>query len=110
MSDSQPRRDSGEFDETISEQDILKVFDAADEPFLTAGEIAQRLPVSRQAVNYRLSQMADRGLVGRKDVGARAVGWWAEVAPEPLETDVPDYEDAEPVSQSNMKDRLGLDG
>lgn len=65
----------------ISEQDILKVFDAADEPFLTASEIADELPVSRQAVNYRLDSMHEKGLVGKKKTGARAVGWWAEVAP-----------------------------
>lgn len=65
----------------ISEQDILKVFDAADEPFLTATEIANEMPVSRQAVNYRLETMHDKGTVGRKKTGARSVGWWAEVAP-----------------------------
>lgn len=110
MSDSQPRGESGEFEETVSEQDILKVFDAADEPFLTASEVAQRLPVSRQAVNYRLNEMAAKGLVGRKDVGARAVGWWAEVAPEPVDSDVPEYEDADRTSQSELKERLGMDG
>ena len=26
--------------------------------------------------------MAEKGLVSRKKLGARAVGWWAEVAPE----------------------------
>ena len=66
----------------ISEQDILKVFDAADEPFLTASEIADELPVSRQAVNYRLDAMLEKNLVGKKKTGARSVGWWAEVAPE----------------------------
>lgn len=110
MSDSQPRGDSGEFEGKVSDQDVLKVFDAADEPFLTASEIAERLPVSRQAVNYRLNRMHDDGIVGKKKVGARAVGWWAKVAPEPAESDVPDYEEAEPISQAEMKERLGLDG
>lgn len=68
--------------EKISEQDILKVFDNADEPFLTASEIAAELPVSRQAINYRLEQMREKDLVGKKKTGARAVGWWAKVAPE----------------------------
>lgn len=65
----------------ISEQDILKVFDAANEPFLTASEIANEMPVSRQAVNYRLETMHKKGSVGRKKTGARSVGWWAEVGP-----------------------------
>jgi predicted transcriptional regulator len=68
-------------DKKTSEQDILKVFDATDEAFLTASEIAEELPVSRQAVNYRLKQMHEKGLVERKKAGAHAVGWWAEVAP-----------------------------
>jgi predicted ArsR family transcriptional regulator len=67
--------------EKISDQDILKVFDNTDDPFLTASEIADQLPVSRQAVNYRLDRMHEEGLVGRKKTGARAVGWWAKVAP-----------------------------
>ena len=65
----------------ISEQDILKVFDAAEEPFLTSSEIADELPVSRQAVNYRLEKMHENGDVGKKKTGARSVGWWATVAP-----------------------------
>jgi predicted ArsR family transcriptional regulator len=67
--------------EKITDQDILKVFDNTDDPFLTAGEIADQLPVSRQAVNYRLDRMHEEGVVDRKKTGARAVGWWAKVAP-----------------------------
>jgi len=40
----------GEFVEKVTEQDILEVFDATDDPFLTASEIAEQLPVSRQVV------------------------------------------------------------
>lgn len=60
---------------------MLLVFDAADEPFLTTAEVAEGLPVSRDAVYRRLETMRERGLVGKKKAGARAVGWWAEVAP-----------------------------
>ena len=35
-----------------------------------------------EAVRNRLETMAEAGLVSRKKLGARAVGWWAEVAPE----------------------------
>lgn len=66
----------------ITDQDILKVFDNADEPVLTASEIAKALPVTRQAINYRLNRMHEDGLVDRKDAGARSVVWWATVAPE----------------------------
>lgn len=69
-------------DEQITEQDILKVFDASPDPFLTAPEIAAELPVTRQAVNYRLDRMREKGLVEKKTTGARSVGWWALVGPE----------------------------
>jgi DNA-binding HxlR family transcriptional regulator len=81
MAENQPRGEGGEFGEKVTEQDILRVFDAADEPFLTATEIAGGLPVSRQAVTQRLAQMEEKELVGRKEVGSRAVGWWAKVGP-----------------------------
>jgi len=61
--------------EKISEQDILKVFDVTDDPFLTATEIADQLPVSRQAVNYRLEKMFEKGKVNKKKTGpGRSVG------------------------------------
>ena len=75
------RRKSGEFSEEVSDNDVLKVFDAADAPFLTAGEIADALPLSQSGANYRLNKMRERGLVDRKETGARSVGWWATVAP-----------------------------
>jgi hypothetical protein len=68
-------------DKKISEQDILRIFDQSTDPFMTASEIAEQLPVTVQAVNYRLNQMHEDDLVGKKPTGASAVGWWAEVAP-----------------------------
>ena len=81
MSENQPRDEGGEFGEKVTEQDILKVFDATDDPFLTASEIANQLPVSRQAVHHRLEQMCEKALVDKKKTCARGAGWWASVAP-----------------------------
>lgn len=79
---SNRRRDeSGRFAEEVSDQEILKLFDAVDEAFLTAPEIADRFGVSRQAVNNRLKRMEADGLLESKKAGASAVGWWATVAP-----------------------------
>jgi predicted ArsR family transcriptional regulator len=75
------RDEHGQFTETVTEQDILKVFDRADAPFLTATELANELSISRQAANYRLKQMHEEDNVGRKQTGARSVGWWATIAP-----------------------------
>lgn len=61
---------------TVSDDAILDQFRKADDPFLTAGEIANGLPIERDTVNYRLKLLLDDERVGRKKVGARAVGWW----------------------------------
>lgn len=75
------RDDSGEYAPRVSDNEILKVFDRADAPFLTSGEVADDLPISRSAVNHRLNGMHEKNLVDRKQTGARSVGWWATVAP-----------------------------
>ena len=84
---SQGRDDAGRFEETVTEQEILKVFDYEDDPVLTAPEVAEGLrrfgkEITPEGVRNRLDRMANKGLVSRKKLGARAVGWWAEVAPE----------------------------
>ena len=112
MSDTE-RDNSGKFTEKVTEQDILKVFDASEDPFLTAKEIAASLPISQSAVNYRLDKMHEKGLVDRKETGARGVGWWAVVAPRLSEKarEQADNADTEnTVSQDEMKRRLGIDG
>ncbi|NKE38058.1 MarR family transcriptional regulator [Natronococcus sp. JC468] len=81
MSDNQPREGGGKYGEKVTEQDILKAFDYSDDPFLTTTELAEQLPVSRQAVSYRLEQMRKKGLVDKKKTGARAAGWWAMLGP-----------------------------
>ncbi|MDG5821843.1 MarR family transcriptional regulator [Natronococcus sp. A-GB7] len=81
MSENQPREGGGKYGEKVTEQDILKTFDYSDDPFLTTTELAEELPVSRQAVAYRLEQMREKGLVDKKKTGARGAGWWAELAP-----------------------------
>jgi len=84
---SQGRDDAGRFEESVSEQDILKVFDYEDDPILTAPEVADGLrrfgkQITPEGVRNRLERMDEKGLVSRKKVGSRAVAWWATVAPE----------------------------
>lgn len=89
---SQGRDEAGRYEETVSDQEILKVFDYEDDPVLTTQEVADGLgrfckQLTPAAVRHRLEQLAEEGLVVRKQFGARAVGWWATVAPE-LDHDV----------------------
>lgn len=109
----QQRDESGKFGEKVTDQDVLKMFDDADAPVLTAAEIADELPLSGSAVNSRLNRMREDGLVDRKETGARAVAWWATVAPRlspeaRRRADAADPDDA--ISQAEMKRRLGMDG
>lgn len=111
MSDGQPRSEGGEFGEKISDQDVLLVFDAATDPFLTAAEVAAELPVSRDASYHRLERMHEAGLVEKKKTGARAVGWWATVAPR-LDPDLAaeiDEEEGSAISHEDLADELGVE-
>jgi len=52
-----------------------------------APEVADRLrrfdkQITPEGVRNRLEERAQEDLVSRKKLGARAVAWWAEVAPE----------------------------
>jgi repressor of nif and glnA expression len=105
MGTTQPRDDSGEFTEQVTEQDILKVFDRSRDPFLSTSEIATELPIGTDAVRKRLQGMAEAGLVDRKKIGARAVGWWALVAPE-LDPAVAERLDAEEAGDGIPLDEL----
>lgn len=84
---SRGRDDSGRFTETASDQQLLEVFDYEDDPVLTTTEVAEGLQrfgiqLSSEAVRRRLYELEADGAVSRKEFGARAVGWWAETAPE----------------------------
>ena len=117
MSEGQPRESGGEFGEKVTEQDILKVFDATEDAFLTSSEIAEEVGITRQAVNYRLEKMREKELVEKKKAGARAAGWWANYAPslseelaEELEGEEDERERSETVGLEEMKRRIGMDG
>lgn len=90
--------ESGQFAGEVSDREIIRVLESTDEPVMTAGEVAEHLPIGKDAVTYRLNKMHERGLVDRKDAGAHAVVWWSNVEPAP-----------EPVSDSLEKYRGTLD-
>jgi len=65
----------------VTDEEILAVLRESDEPVLTAGEVAEQLPIGRRAIHDRLVDLRERGLVERKNVGPRAV-WWIPHVPE----------------------------
>lgn len=60
----------------MTDSEILDQFRESDDPFLTGPEIAESLSVTRQAVNIRLRELHEEGVVERKEAGSHAVGWW----------------------------------
>lgn len=86
-SDEQDRDDQGQFGPKMTEQQILKAFDCAEDLMVTAKEVRDLLneefaiSVTSEAVRNRLQQLEADGLVRSKRFGARAVGWQALVAP-----------------------------
>lgn len=60
----------------VSDDEILQVFHEAEAPVLTAGEVADKVPIGRSGVNPRLHDLAEKGRLSRKEVGGRAVVWW----------------------------------
>jgi len=87
LSMGQGRDDAGRDEQSVTKQDILKVFDYENDPVLTAPAVANGLrrfgvQITPEGVRNRLNTMDETGLVSRKKVGSKAVAWWATVAPE----------------------------
>lgn len=54
----------------------LRAMGRSADPVVTAPELAEMVDVTQQAAHARLEQMRERGLVKKKQVGARSVVWW----------------------------------
>lgn len=109
MSENRTRDEGGRFSEEVTDQEILKLFDRVGEP-MTAPELADELPITKEGVTHRLKRMQEDDLVERKKAGARAVVWWAKVAPR-LDPDfAEEVEDAEPaMTQDEVKEKFGIE-
>mgnify|MGYP000538863324 CR=1 FL=1 len=60
----------------LSDLRILQAVLLAPDPIVTAPELTERLEMSRQGLNPRLSELTKRGLLNRRKVGSRAVVYW----------------------------------
>jgi len=61
---------------TVSDEEILAVFENADDPVLMATEVAEPLPIGRRAVYNRLQSLEEDGILKSKKTGARSTIWW----------------------------------
>lgn len=74
---SRDRSEGGRFIEKASLDDVVAVLREADEP-VTGTELGKRLDISNRTALDKLNELHDRGIVERKEVGARAVVWWLD--------------------------------
>jgi len=56
--------------------EIVEVMENHSEPFMTLGEIADQVDVTKGTVHRRIQEMVNAGDVRKKKVGAKAVIWW----------------------------------
>ena len=103
----------------VTERDVLGVFEErrdTSEP-LTASDVADALDCSRRTALTRLNDLAERGDLEKKQVGARAAVYWiaerdADYAPaEPLRalTDMMDADEAARVRERSEAWREDFD-
>jgi predicted ArsR family transcriptional regulator len=60
----------------VTDEELLEAFDDIEGPFVTAGELADLLPISRTAINKRLKDLRSRGVIESKKPTKTMVGWW----------------------------------
>jgi predicted ArsR family transcriptional regulator len=61
---------------TISDEKILSEFSNSDGPVATAPDLADRLPLTRDAIRRRLDKMEEDGRIQSRVVGANAKVWF----------------------------------
>lgn len=61
---------------TVSDEEILAVFEKAEDPVLMADEVAESLPIGRRAVYNRLRSLEEQGNLKSKKTGVRSTVWW----------------------------------
>lgn len=76
MSRDRERNPQGQFVETITLDRVRDVLADADEPFMATGDVADALDCSPEAARMKLTELADRGDVERRNVRGAVVIWW----------------------------------
>lgn len=61
---------------TVTDERILSVLEAGDEPIRTVPDMAEDIGLSRDGLRRRLIELEKQGEAVSKTVGANAVVWW----------------------------------
>lgn len=62
---------------TVSDEEILEVFEQASDPVLTTKEVAEEIGIGRRGAFDRLRKLADDGSIEMKKVGETGAVWWS---------------------------------
>lgn len=60
----------------VTDEEILELFRATDDPVLSTDEVAERLPIGRSATYKRLSSLRDEGRLEGKTIGEKNTVYW----------------------------------
>lgn len=71
--------------ETVSDAEILQLFEDADEPILSTSDVADLIDFSNRGANTRLYRLHDQGHLGLKQAGKTNVWWITDAGREYLE-------------------------
>ncbi|NGM70267.1 hypothetical protein G6M89_14820 [Natronolimnobius sp. AArcel1] len=61
---------------TVSDSEILRVFEEASDPVLTTSEVAEEIDLGRRGTYSRLQQLSEADELELKKVGETAAVWW----------------------------------
>ncbi len=75
---SQNRNEQGRYVRTLTDERVFEAFDAVEGPVITTRDVADRLDCTQEAARQRLSELVDRGLLGRRKTGRTIVYWRTE--------------------------------
>lgn len=59
----------------VTDVEIITLLKEASDPFVTAKEVSEQLPITSQRANQRLANLEGDGIVDRKKCGS-GQGWW----------------------------------
>jgi hypothetical protein len=70
------RRNTGEYVEEISTDDVLTMIRNTADPIVTTNDVGEALGCSTETARRKLTELAEAGTIERRQVGANAVVWW----------------------------------
>jgi ribosomal protein S25 len=100
--DERQRGETGQYVETVTQEDVLGVFSRVEGPVITSSDVADALDCSRETARRKLRELSEQGRVGNRETG-RTVIWWrvSSKEPNPVDPDDPFFTDRPMFTSGN---------